>query len=67
MTNGEQSGIEPSEVAWRRRALDQAEHSGNMEGLQCTGEARADAEDYSAGRIDIDELVTRGRNRYGLT
>jgi hypothetical protein len=66
MTNADRSVITPGEVARRRAALEQAEHSGEMEGLHITPATRADGEEYAAGRIDIDELVARGRARYGL-
>ncbi len=52
--------------AERRFALEQAEHSGEMEGLHVSPEARADAEEWIAGRLDVDELVERGRARYDL-
>jgi Antitoxin VbhA len=55
----------PAERA-RRFALEQAEHSGEMEGLHVDPATRADAEEYIAGRIEIDELVARTRARYGL-
>jgi len=57
----------PSTEAQRRFALEQAEHSGEMEGLHVSPEARADAEEWIAGRIDVDELVARTRARYGLS
>lgn len=66
MTNGDQPAITLVEIARRRTALEQAEHSGNMEGLHITAAARADGEDYATGRIDIDEFVARSRARYGL-
>jgi hypothetical protein len=66
MTNDDQPVITPVEIARRRSTLDQAEHSGNMEGLHITSAARADGEEYATGRIEIDELVARGRARYGL-
>lgn len=66
MTIGDQQAITPLEIARRRTALAQAEHSGKMEGLHSTDAARADEEDYATGGIDIDELVARGRARYGL-
>ncbi len=53
--------------AERRFALEQAEHSGEMEGLHVSPETRADAEEWVAGRIDVDELVARTRARYGLS
>ncbi|MFM9878556.1 MAG: hypothetical protein ACKVOG_12030 [Rhodoglobus sp.] len=37
-----------------------------MEGLHIDPATRADAEEWVAGRIDVDELVARGRARYGL-
>ena len=55
-----------STEAQRRFALEQAEHSGEMEGLHVNPATRADAEEWVAGRIDVDELVARGRARYGL-
>ena len=39
----------------RRFALEQAEHSGEMEGLHIDPATRADAEEWVAGRIDVDE------------
>ena len=65
MSNTIQTTIAPAERA-RRISLEQAEHSGEMEGLRIRPATRADGEEYAAGRIDIDELVARGRARYGL-
>ena len=56
----------PSTEAQRWFALEQAEHSGEMEGLHIDPTTRADAEEWVAGRIDVDELVARGRARHGL-
>ena len=56
----------PPTEAQRQFALEQAEHSGEMEGLHIDPATRADAEEWVAGRIDVDELVARGRARYGL-
>ncbi|MGL5866246.1 MAG: antitoxin VbhA family protein [Dermatophilaceae bacterium] len=50
----------------RKRRVDEAAHSGEMEGLHVTQAGRADAGKYVAGRIDSDELVARARARYGL-
>ncbi len=58
--------LPPAEIARRRFAVEQAEHSGEMEGLHIDPATRADAEEWVAGRIDVDELVARGRARYGL-
>lgn len=65
MSNTVQTTTTPAERG-RRTALEQAEHSGEMEGLHITPATRADGEAYAAGRIDIDELVARGRARYSL-
>ena len=56
----------PFTEAQRWFALEQAEHSGEMEGLHIDPATHADAEEWAAGRIDVDELVARGRARYGL-
>ena len=66
MNNDDQPAITADESARRRTALEQAEHSGEMEGLHITAATRADGEDYATGRIDIDELVARTRSRYKL-
>lgn len=50
----------------RRIALEQAEHSGEMEGLHVDPATQADAAEYVAGRIDSEDLVARTRSRYGL-
>ena len=65
MSNTIQITVAPAERA-RRSALEQAEHSGEMEGLHITAATRADGEEYAAGRIGADELVARVRARYGL-
>ncbi|WP_256386021.1 hypothetical protein [Leucobacter sp. wl10] len=46
--------------------VEDAMHSGEMEGLHVDVDTRADADDYVAGRIDSHELVARARARYGL-
>ena len=50
----------------RERIVEEAMHSGEMEGLHVDPATRADAAEYVAGRIDSDELVARARARYGL-
>ena len=50
----------------RARLVDDAEHSGEMEGLHVDDDTRADADEYVAGRIDSHELVARARARSGL-
>jgi len=59
------TAVSPADRA-RRFALEQAEHSGEMEGLHVDPATRADAEEYIAGRREIDELVASTRARYGL-
>lgn len=53
-------------VEARARIVEDAEHSGEMEGLHVDVDTRADADEYVAGRIDSHELVARARARYGL-
>jgi hypothetical protein len=60
------SRLTVSEEVERRRLVDEAIHSGEMEGVSVDVDTRADTEDYIAGRIDSDELVERARARYGL-
>ena len=50
----------------RARLVDEAVHSGEMEGLDVTAAGRSDADEYVVGRIESDELVARARARYGL-
>lgn len=66
ISDAKNARITPAETARRLWVLTQAEHSGEMEGLHITQATRADGEEYTAGRIDIDELVARGRARHGL-
>lgn len=65
MSNTIQTTITPAEGA-RRIVLEQAEHSGEVEGLHITLATRAEGEEYGAGRIESDELVARARAGYGL-
>ena len=50
----------------RIRIVEDAQHSGEMEGLHIDPATRADADEYIAGRIDSHELVERARTRSGL-
>jgi len=54
------------DVTARRRAVEEAIHSGEMEGLSVGPETLEDAQKYINGEIDTDELVRRTRARYGL-
>lgn len=49
----------------RQRRVEQADHSGRMEGLTLSAETRRDATAYEAGEIDAAELVKQVRGRYG--
>lgn len=64
MSDTIQTAVTPAEV--RERVVEEAVHSGEMEGLHVDPTTRADADAYIAGRIDSDELVARARTRYGL-
>ena len=50
----------------RERIVEEAIHSGEMEGLQVDTVTRSAADAYIAGRIGSDELVARAQARYGL-
>lgn len=50
----------------RRRRVEIAVHSGEMEGLGVTPATRADAEEYVDGRLTVQELRARVRARYGV-
>lgn len=60
------STITVTESGKRKRRVDDAIHSGEMEGVHVAPATRADAGEYVAGRITSDELVERARARYGL-
>jgi Antitoxin VbhA len=62
----DQEAITESERGERRRRVEDAIHSNEMEGLHVNADTLADADEYVAGRIDSDELVARARPRYGL-
>ncbi len=53
-------------AAEREFRVNEAIHSGEMEGLTVTADGRKDAQEYVAGHIDSDELVARARARYDL-
>ncbi|WAP50582.1 antitoxin VbhA family protein [Arthrobacter sp. ATA002] len=58
------STVDAAARAKRERLVEEAIHTGAMEGLQVTPATRADAQAYIEGRIDSDELVARIRARY---
>lgn len=53
-----------SEIAARERAVEDAIHSGEMEGLSVSAEFEAEAAQYVSGAIDVDELIARVQARY---
>ena len=52
--------------AERARQVEEAVHSVRMEGLDLSPAAEADAAEYVAGRITLDEYGRRTRARYGV-
>ncbi len=52
--------------AERARQVEEAVHSVRMEGLDLAPEDAADAAEYVAGRITLDEYGSRTRARYGV-
>jgi hypothetical protein len=52
--------------AERARRVEDAIHSGRMEGLDVTSATRADAQEYAEGKISARELRARVRARYGV-
>lgn len=53
------------DLAMRERAVDEAVHSNRMEGLELDEAGKADMAEFVSGRIDVEELLERGRRRYG--
>ena len=52
--------------AGRKRQVEDAIHSGQMEGLNVTAATRVDAQEYVDGQITSRELRARVRARYGI-
>lgn len=52
--------------AQRRRVIEDARRSSELEGSQSTGATRVDQDAYVRGEIDVDQLGQRVRARYGL-
>lgn len=55
-----------SDTARRRRAIEDARRSSELEGSRSTDATRADQDAYVRGEIDIEKLGERVRARYGL-
>ena len=47
----------------RKRAMEEATHSGEMEGAYVSAEFREDADEYVQGDISIEEVVRRTKRR----
>ncbi|MDF9809941.1 hypothetical protein M2116_000891 [Aurantimicrobium minutum] len=50
----------------RARAVAFALHNGVMENLAVSKETREDMDEYVQGRLTLEELIQRGRYRFGL-
>ncbi len=61
------SRVASSDVQRRRRAIDDARKSSELEGSRSTDATRADQDAYVKGEIDIEQLGHRVRERYGLS
>ena len=55
-----------SAEARRKRAINDARRSSELEGSRSTDATRADQDAYVRGEIDIEKLGERVRARYGL-
>lgn len=56
-----------AKAAERDKAVSNAVHSNEMEGLTVTAEWRNDAASFVEGGIDATELRRRTRSRYGVS
>lgn len=50
----------------KRRMMEEAIHSGEMEGAYVSAEFREDAEAYVQGDFTIEELMTRTQRRWNV-
>lgn len=50
----------------RRRIMEEAIHSNEMDGAYVSTEFREDAEEYVKGDISIEELMTRTKRRWNV-
>lgn len=62
------AGLAPTSTseADRARQVEEAVHSVHLEGLDLSPEDAADAAEYVAGQITVDEYGRRTRARYGV-
>ena len=56
----------PQEQARRRKAVDAARHSSEMEGARSDEPTRTDQEAYVRGELTVDDLLKRVRHRQDL-
>lgn len=54
------------DVMDRKRLMEEAIHSGEMEGSYVSAEFREDAAEYVKGDISIDELMRRTKRRWNI-
>lgn len=59
--------VEITEIERRKRALEDARRSSELEGSRSTEATRSDQDAYVRGEIDIEQLGRRVRSRYGLS
>lgn len=59
--------VQSGDLADRRRSIDDARRSSELEGSQSTEATRTDQDAYIRGEIDIAGLGQRVRERYGLS
>lgn len=50
----------------RRRLMEEAIHSGEMEGAYVSDEFREDADEYVKGDISIEDLMKRTKRRWRI-
>lgn len=48
----------------RKRVIEEAIHSGEMEGTYVSAQFRQNAEEYVSGEISIEELMRRTKRRW---
>lgn len=59
--------VEIAEIEHRKRAVEDARRSSELEGSRSTEATRSDQDAYVRGEIDIEQLGRRVRSRYGLS
>ena len=50
----------------RKRLIEEAIHSGEMEGAYVSAEFREDADEYVKGEITIEDLMRRTKRRWDI-